>query len=154
MSKTRFLVLAVGALVLLNLVTLGYLFQDKLSSKQGGPRKVIIERLGFDEKQAAAYDLLIEKHRSAIRQKETELAATRQSIYQLLKADDFSKKDSLTTLVGELQMAVEQIHFAHFQDIKGLCKPEQRASFDALADELATFFPGKKGGKKHKSQLF
>jgi periplasmic protein CpxP/Spy len=152
MSKTRFLTLAVVALVALNVAVLAFLLVGRRPHRPPIVREIIVEHLHFDAQQVANYDRLIEKHRAEIDQKDTELVAARQAIYQLLKAEDFVKKDSLIAEVGRLQMAVEQIHFAHFQDIKKLCRPEQRANFDALVDNLAAYFPMKKGPKKNRKQ--
>lgn len=146
MNKTRFLTIAVVALTLLNIVALAALWKhNNPPPLQEGPRKIIIKRLHFDPGQVAAYDLLVEKHRADIRRKDREMAETRQAIYRQLQQDDFSKKDSLFSGIAHLQVSIEQTHLAHFQDIKKLCRPEQVADFNTLANELAEFFPGKKG---------
>jgi hypothetical protein len=136
MNKTRFFWLAIIVLVALNLVTL---FR-RMPPPPEGPRKIIIERLHFDKEQATAYGQLIEKHRADIRQKDEAIAAARQAIYSLLPGNDFSKKDSLIAEVGRLQTEVEQLHFAHFQDIKKLCREEQLADFAALSRDLEQLF--------------
>lgn len=150
MNKTRFLTLAVAALVLLNIGMAAFFLSGKMPPD--GPRKIIIERLRFDEKQVADYEKIIQKHRADIRQKEAEMMAARQAIYNQLLGEDFSKKDSLVAQVGQLQTAVEQIHFAHFQDIKSLCRAEQKADFDALVGDLATYFSREKHPKKPDNQ--
>jgi periplasmic protein CpxP/Spy len=113
---------------------------------------MIIERFNFNEKQRADFEILIKKHRVAIVQKDTELAVARQANYRQLLADGLSKKDSLAAEVGRLQTAVEQIHFAHFQEIKNLCRAEQKADFDALVGDLTNYFPGPKGRQKIDNQ--
>jgi hypothetical protein len=153
MNKTRFLTLAVIGLVLLNIGMVAFLLSGKMPPHKGeGPRKIIIERLRFDQKQVADYEKLIQKHRDDIRQKESELMAARQAIYNQLLGEDLSKKDSLTAQVGHLQTAVEQIHFAHFQDIKNLCRPDQKADFDALVGDLAQYFSREKPSQKRDNQ--
>lgn len=137
MNKTRFLWVAIVALLLLNIVTL---FRLKPPPPPEGPRKIIIERLHFNQPQVAAYDQLIERHRADIQQKDEAIAAARQAIYSLLPGDDFSKKDSLIAEVGRLQAEVEHLHFAHFQDIKKLCRQDQLEDFAKLAAELEQLF--------------
>jgi hypothetical protein len=148
MSKTKFLTGAVVILVLLNGAMLSMLWKRPAPPHLKGPRNIIIERLHFDKEQVAAYDKLVEKHRADIRQKDSEMAAARQAIYHQLQEDDFSEKDSLLAQVGRLQMEVEEIHLAHFQDIKGLCREEQVEDFRKLSTDLGRLFGKPKQPKK------
>lgn len=149
MNKTRFLFGALVALVLLNIVSLALLWQRRSPPPRGeGPRKIIIERLHFDPAQTAAYDLLVEKHRADIRRKDREMAVARQAIYGQLQHGDFSNSDSLFARVGELQMEIERIHLAHFQDIQKLCRAEQLADFEKLVAELERLFQKPKRPEK------
>ena len=150
MNKTRFLKFAVTALVLLNIGSTAFFLMRK--PPPNGPKKIIIDRLHFDANQVADYEKLIKKHRTEIIQKDAELSAARQAIYQQLLMEDFSKKDSLIAQVGQLQEAVEQIHFAHFLELKNLCRADQQADFGALVSDLARYFPGQKRQKKLDNQ--
>jgi hypothetical protein len=147
MSKTKFLTGAVIILVLLNGATMFTLWKHTAQLPPDGPRKIIIERLHFDKEQVAAYDKLVEKHRADIRQKDSEMAAARQATYHQLQGDDFSKKDSLLAQVGRLQTEVEQIHLAHFQDIKKLCRAAQLEDFNQLTADLERLFKNSKRRK-------
>lgn len=114
---------------------------------QDGPKRVIIERLRFDAQQVAAYEKLILQHQQEVSAKTKEMGAARKALFELLKSDDFSKKDSLTTVVGEVQRQIETIHFQHFRDIKKLCKGEQMQAFKDLTSDLANYFSPKQKGK-------
>ena len=140
MNKTSFLKWVVAALVLLNLGTLSILFTQRRPPHREGPRKAIIARLHFDAAQVEAYDKMVEAHRSGIHQKQQEIFEAKAALYGLLASTDFSKKDSLVEGVGHLQEEIELVHFAHFQEIKSLCRDTQVADFDKLASELARFF--------------
>jgi periplasmic protein CpxP/Spy len=149
MNKTRFLSITIALLALLNVVLLAALWKRPTPPPHEGPRKIIIERLQLDEAQVAAYDLLVAKHRADIQQKDTEMAAARQALYHQLQSNDFSKNDSLLAGIGRLQMKVEQIHLAHFQDIKNLCRGAQIPEFERLSSELERLFAKpKRVGKK------
>jgi periplasmic protein CpxP/Spy len=152
MNKVRFLMIAVVALMALNIAILAFFLTRNKPARREGPKKVIIERLRFDVQQVAAYDALILKHRADIAPKDKALSDARQAIYSLLKTNSYAAKDSLTAVVGRLQIEVEQAHFAHFEGIKQLCRPDQRADFDALADDLAVYFPLKKGKRNNENQ--
>lgn len=140
MNKISFLKWAVAALVVLNVGTIAFSFIQKRPPHRVDPQKVIIERLHFDAVQIADYEKLIEKHRNAVEQRQQSITAAKSELYQLLKSSDFAKKDSLVGRIGYLQEEIEQVHFAHFQEIKSLCKGSQVAEFDSLISELAQFF--------------
>lgn len=132
--------IALVLLALLNAVLLGVLWKGRNRMPPEGPRKIIINRLQFDAAQVSAYDLLVQKHRADIHGNDSEMAATRQALYHQLKDNDFSKNDSLLANIGRLQMIAEQIHLAHFQDIKKICRADQLAEFDQLSGELERLF--------------
>lgn len=107
-----------------------------------GPRNEIIEKLHFDEKQVAEYDLLIQDHRSAIENAQKELQHQKQQLYSNLDAP-FS--DSLLQEILKIEAKIEHIHFNHFKDIGKLCRPDQKQYFKALNQEIARLFsPGKR----------
>lgn len=140
LTKTNFWRTAALVLLVLN-VGLIVLFVTQSHPGRGeGPQKIIVERLHFDAQQAAAYEQLIQQHRTDIRAKRREMQEAKQQLYSILQGSDLSQKDALTQCVGQLQMEMENIHFSHFQDIKNLCKSDQIADFNALTGELAMFF--------------
>ncbi|TSJ42386.1 hypothetical protein [Fluviicola chungangensis] len=107
-----------------------------------GPRNEIIEKLHFDEKQVAAYDVLIQGHRKAIENAQEKLLDQKQRLYSNLDAP-FS--DSLLQEILKTEAKIERIHFNHFKDIEKLCRPDQKHCFKALNREIARLFsPGKK----------
>ena len=142
MSKIRFLTLAVALLILLNLGTLAFFLMGRKPPHQSheGPKKIIIERLRFQPDQVAAYEKLIGQHRSAIQEKEQEMAAAKKQLYALLKQDSFPQKEAFVAQINQAQQAIEQIHFNHFFELKALCTPEQQPLFDALTEDLAAYF--------------
>ncbi len=149
MNKISFLKWAVTALILLNVCTVVFFATRKHPPRREGPQKVIGERLHFDAAQIAGYENLIQKHQSSVQAKQQEITAAKSNLYQLLRGTDFSQKDALVGRIGALQQEIEQVHFAHFQEVKALCKGSQVADFDALAGELAQFF-ARPGGKDNK----
>lgn len=140
----------VAALVLLNISTLAFFFTHKRPPHPAGPRNIIIDRLHFDAAQVGEYEKLIKKHQSGIREIEQNISVAKSELYGLLQGADYSKKDSLMARIGALQMDIEAVHFAHFQEIKSLCKPAQLADFNNLTIDLARFFgwPDKKSRKE------
>jgi periplasmic protein CpxP/Spy len=146
MSKTRFLVIAVLVLVALNVATLVTVVLLRPSGPPRGmkmrtePRTVIIEKLTLDPQQVALYDGLVRQHRVAIREKESSLNQCKMALYQLLISDDSSRRDSLTRRIGAIHEEIAAIHYAHFTELKKLCREEQLPAFEALTSELAQLF--------------
>lgn len=147
MEKSKLLTIAVIALLLLNLGTLGFLVFGKNS---GGPphgphrepKYQIIATLHFDSAQQQQYENLILEHRAAISQIEGNIRMTKNRLYlQLLKDRvDNKAKDSLVDVLAAYQKQIEQTHFKHFQDIKKICRPDQLEYYYDLTQELSRIF--------------
>jgi hypothetical protein len=58
----------------------------------------------------------------------------------LQKDQQESLRDSLILEINKVQMNIENIHYNHFLDIKGLCRPEQQQAFNALTADIAKLF--------------
>lgn len=147
MTKNRLLSITVIALILLNLVVLGFHFVKKGQHpgmpphhRNGGPKNIIIKRLQLNETQIEAYEDLIHIHISQIREKEYELMEVKQHIYDLLLHNNSEEEDELYAELGRLSAEIEQIHLVHFKDLKSLCNEEQLIAFESLTKDLARLF--------------
>lgn len=140
MNKTRFGYLLIAGLLLSNLILAAFLLWPVHRPHQG-PKNKIIEILQLDEAQVKAYEGLIQQHRQQVVDQERQIRQVKQQLYAQLKTTPDSRLvDSLSHEVGRLQETIEHIHFAHFQDIKGICRPDQAAYYDQLTLELAQLF--------------
>lgn len=152
MNKIKFLQVLVIALFLSNLLILYFTFQ--LPKNKGfnpdGPKKLVIEKLHFDEKQISDYEVLIEGHRKQIRDKNEAIRYHKQALYQQLNAENDSLKVVCLLEIAKLQAQVEEIHYKHFIDIKKLCKPEQLENYEAFSKEILKIFPSNQVGKHPK----
>ncbi len=152
MDKIKLLTIAVLALILLNLGTLGFLFlsdtghhhNDAMQGPEGRPepKEIIIHKLNFDVVQVVKYEKLIHWHRGEIRRIEDEIRRTKNELYLQLNKDTISNttNDSLISVLANYQKQIESTHFKHFQDIKNLCKKEQLDDFTYLTKELSKIF--------------
>jgi periplasmic protein CpxP/Spy len=153
MNRTKLLTIAVIGLLLLNFGLLGMMILRKppglphgeIPHHEGGPKRIIIERLHLDAAQQSQYETLIEEHRSASGKLNEASRELHKDLYTLLAADpvDTAKADSLILQIAENQKATDKLNFAHFQDIKALCKADQLAEFKLLTEELAGLFAPK-----------
>lgn len=153
MNKPKLLTIAVVGLLLLNLgmITM-FLFKGKPprheDGKQGeGPKKIIIERLNFDEGQQQQYEVIITEHRSKTRELNKTSRKLHDELYSLLIENviDKTKADSITQTIAENQKAIDNLNFDHFQKIKAICKDGQIENFNGLVLDLTHLFGPKNG---------
>ena len=142
MTKVRILILAVVALVLLNVALVAFLLSHGPPPRQEGPKRVIIERLHFDAAQISAYEQIIGEHQGWVDGKTAQQKRLREELYALLQKPGRDGADSIATAIGVVQAQIELIHFKHFEAIEAICRPEQRSDFIALSQELTQLFRG------------
>jgi UDP-glucose 6-dehydrogenase len=142
MNKSKLNTIIVIGLLLSNIILVCFiLFKKPPHPMRPKPREIIIEKLGFDENQVAAYDVIIKEHQKNIRNKEEQIMNVKKQLYFLVGNNiENNLKDSLITQLGNLQMDIENIHYSHFVEIKKICKPEQMERFNQLLDEIAILF--------------
>lgn len=148
MSKTSLLTVAAIGLLLVNLGMLCFLLfhkpfpplHSRPDSPGEGPKKIIAQRLHFDQQQTAQYEKLVEQHLSAIRNLENNIRDAKNDLYTSLQSGPDTSKDSLINRIADLQKQVETVHYNHFIQIRHLCKPDQLPLFNSLTSDLAKFF--------------
>jgi periplasmic protein CpxP/Spy len=150
MSKIKMLSIALISLVVLNLaITAFFLFTkppalDTPDFYKNGPRKIIIERLGFTDSQIIQYGKLINTHMAVIKEIDDSIKIVKNTLYQTLTDKSFSGKDYLINQLSYLQNKIEHIHYNHFADIKALCTPKQLDKYNELTKDLSLFFSPEK----------
>lgn len=144
MTKVKLLGIALVVLVLLNIGTLAMLFSGRLGHhgppRGEGPKAIIIERLHFNAQQVKTYEGLIKKHMESIQAKDKAMMATRSALYHEIAEPNRATRDSLLSVIATGQWDIEDTHLEHFGEIRALCRPDQRADFDALVADLAAYF--------------
>jgi protein CpxP len=105
------------------------------------PKTLIIEKLQFDATQIVKYEKLIAGHRKDINSTEQQIHGLKNELYYLLnEALNEPKKDSLISEIGNCQVKIEEIHYKHFMDLKGICTKAQLPLFKKLTVEIARLF--------------
>lgn len=150
MKKNTLLYSIIVLLILGNLLLLYMVMAPKPKGPAGeGPKALIIERLQFDPEQVKAYEELIHQHRKDVHHTEMEIGALKNQLYSTLNQPvEANVFDSITDLIGKKQIEMERVHYAHFVEIRKLCKPEQLEAFDKLSEDLARLFAPKRPRKK------
>ncbi len=149
MNKFKLLSLVSLSLLVINIILLCFIFFSKSNHfKSSGPRKMIIEKLNFDDVQVVKYDSLIQWHRKQIRHYESEIFNLKNQLYSHLSSNILpSFTDSLIQEIVLRQVNIEQIHLKHFGDIKLLCNEQQLNAYFDLTKALATYFGAGPKGK-------
>jgi hypothetical protein len=144
MNKVKLLTGVAILLLIINFISLAFIFNNKPGRREG-PKDYIIEKLGFDENQTNEYQKLIDAHRTIVRQSDQKIHALKSQLYIGLNKNDKPINDSLINEIAQVQIYIENIHCNHFKDIKLLCKPSQIRAYNALLLEMSDLFsPGKK----------
>lgn len=149
MKKIQFLTILCLGLLMTNLILLWFLLYPGTKLRDVGPKKIIMEKLRFDEIQIKEYEKLIVWHRQEILKSERAMHDLKQGLYKTLTSNlNAESKDSLINEIGKLQIDIENTHYRHFQDIKKVCKPEQQKLFDDMTVEITDLFPRNKSTKR------
>jgi protein CpxP len=140
MNRNKFFVIIIFGLLISNIFMIAFFFMNK-HEEHSGPRKIIAERLHFDQSQITQYDRLISEHRKNIAEQEHKEIDLKMSYYALLNKSNTSKiADSLLQEIGKVSMNKEKINFNHFQDIKKICRPNQLQNFNNLINDFEKLF--------------
>ncbi len=152
-EKPKVLVAMIGALLLLNLVTLGFLWFRKPPMPPGhrgeAAAEYLIAEVGFTPSQVAEYRVLIQEH-------QVNMHSINDSIryHKLLLFNNLTINDSTVTLlesstIAAFQTALERNTFNHFSKVRALCSPDQVVRFDkVIADVLQMMAPHGPPGKR------
>lgn len=145
MNKVKFLYIIIILLVTTNVAVLlnMYLHKPPHPHNFEGPKKIIVDKLEFDSKQADAYTEIIKQHRTSIESTEQKIRTTKDKLFATLKLNKTLKRDSLIAELGVLQVEIESAHYVHFEAIKALCKEDQMERFNELTAELGRLFAPK-----------
>jgi periplasmic protein CpxP/Spy len=136
MKKSTLRTMLIVILLLGNAALITHIWTRK-SGHRDGPRNEIIERLHFTPQQVRQYDILIADHQSDIRAVERRMMALKNKLYARL---DQPINENTVIELSRVHQEIEHIHYAHFQALKKLCKPNQQGYFKALNRDIARLF--------------
>lgn len=141
MNKVKLLSILVVVLATANLLSIGFMFFMRPHGHGGpdGPKRMIEEVLKLDDQQKDQFDALVKTHHEAFKSITEGIQSARTALLQTQKKDALnpSETDSLIGRILDGRKQVELLNLKHFQDIKALCKPEQRARFEDLMDKIS-----------------
>lgn len=147
LTKTTWLFSIIVLLVALNVWSL--FFRGPRGAHEG-PKKYISEQLHFSEDQQKQYQVIIDQHRTTIKELEHQMHGQKDALYALLSSDaNKAAIDSAYAAIAATHQQIESTHFNHFLDIRSICTPEQQPLYNKLSKEFGRLFqPGRKGHEK------
>jgi hypothetical protein len=136
MEKTRFLTLVIVVLVVVNVVTLGFMFfrgSGGFPLPGGHPpvASFLIHELKLDKKQVKAYSKMHQDHHRNKNAYQRQLAIAREVFFRGLSTGDTSNIAGVTAV----QRQMEWNTFRHFRELRALCRPDQQQRFDKVIQE-------------------
>jgi protein CpxP len=156
MNRTKLLTIAVVGLLLLNLGTLTLMMFKQTGPHPAGPphrgegpKKIISERLNFDEEQQKQYEVIIKDHQFKMKELNRKSRELHDELYLLLTVAviNKTKSDTIIQQIAENQKELDNLNFDHFQKIKAICKGPQLENFNGLVLDLTHLFGPKNGPK-------
>lgn len=142
MNKIKVLSWLVVILVIINVGVVSMMvFKKPPHPMHHEPKSIIIEKLKLDAAQVVKYEKLITGHKRGIKVTGQQMQRLKNELYGLLNNElNEPKKDSLISEIGNCQVKIEEIHYKHFMDLKGICTKAQLPLFKKLTVEIARLF--------------
>ena len=126
-----------GIGMFINVLALGFFVFNEFRHRYnpGGPqlKEVMADELQFDEQQRAIYAEFVKNHQDQSATIRGEIAAAKKSYYQF-ENKNTQALEQLTATYRKL----DSLNYAHFRDIRGLCKGPQIKAFDRLLEKILT----------------
>lgn len=140
----RFLTISIALLVVLNAVTLFFLFHmhkgngHGLHGGRGGPVDYITKELKLDEKQQGQFANLRDVHHDFLKKMHREDEQLHELYFSLIKTDNPDKLqvDSVAGLIGNQRKMFALTAFDHFRQLRAICRDDQKKWFDNIVDEM------------------
>lgn len=142
-ERTKLLVILVFVLLALNITTLATIWIGKaqLNMKhdmQFGAKKLIIEKLHFDESQIEEFNVLVEEHQQQMKDLKEQIFENKEAFYSQLKNDapDTALAYQSIANITSFEEKSEHITFEHFRKVRALCDSDQKQKFDIVIGEI------------------
>ena len=159
-TRNKIYVFLIGILLLSNLALVAFFVMNKPEKKEvrrdrpgSFMKDALKNEVGFSEEQMAKFEEMATQHKQQMRPLFEDIAKTKEGFYKMLTQPGIpdSVLNSAAKEIGEKQKLIDLKIFMHFQNIRGLCQPNQQPQFDTLIQRVVhrMVFPMRKGeGKK------
>jgi hypothetical protein len=150
MKRQTLLIVFLVLFLVLNLCTLGFVFLRDSGHQRPGKHTppvdaIIIKTLGYDEAQVESFNTLKSAHHKQMMELDEGYAIALKAYFSINEdSSDKAKSDSLEQVFCRIQTEKARVTRSHFQDLKDLCRPEQKERFRELVPELVQIIVPKK----------
>jgi len=152
MNNVRFLKIALVIMVLINIVTIGYLWigrpgggmQAHDAGDNRGPFRFLCDKLQLDPKQVSTYEELRNEHHNAVvkyQEHSHQLRDLYFALMQSLPIDSMKVKQYADSIAAD-QKQIELLTFYHFTKLRAICNPEQQKIFDNVIGDALKMMSG------------
>lgn len=155
-ERTRLLIILVIVLLALNITTLATIWIGKTQHNlkhemQFGPKRLIIEKLHFDEDQIEIFNTLVEEHQQQMSELRQQIFDSKEAFYSQLKQDapDTTVAYQSIANITSYEEKAEHITFDHFRKVRTICHPDQKQQFDIVISDILKTMMGPSNGMHH-----
>ncbi len=135
MKRENILTWLVIFLTVLNGAVLFYFISKEQAPEPEPPDRIIVEALQFDDQQLAEFDRLKGDHHRKMVALNNRFRLTMGNYFLTLQTNNIGK-DSLEQLNADIEKERLSITYAHFVDLKKMCRADQLEKFNAFLPEL------------------
>jgi hypothetical protein len=136
----------VAILILINVGSLVVFWINERHYMGGSqPKEFIARELRFDEGQTEAFEIIVKKHQDQSAEIRLEITAAKKAYYKAGPTDSLALL-SLTKAYGKLEI----LNYEHFQEIRSICKGDQKQTFDQLLQKIIAGSNFGMGGQRPK----
>ena len=137
MNKYQILLFSVIALAVLNVACLAFILLGRPKPPQERFDREIIRSLNLNGQQVNKFNELKDQHHSEMIALDEQMKQPFTEYFSLLNTDGTpSKKDSLENALADLYKHKLRATFEHFEQVKGLCSPDQQKGFKKIVPSL------------------
>lgn len=127
--KSKLLYVLLVVLVLANAVLI-FMLLNKPHLKPKSPDSFLINELNLSDKQLNKFEELRFSHREEMRVVMDEMKPLKDKLFNF--KDNSTNRDSIANLIGDLESKKEIITYTYFNDLRNVCKGNQKKRFDRV----------------------
>ena len=112
MTKSKLFQWTTLLLAILNIILIAFVLNKphhRGQHRSDGNKRMIIEKLQFDEEQVVQYEALIHEHRHAVSSLDKEIMQGKYELYSLFNHDDESEKDAFIPPQPDGNYALDEV---------------------------------------------
>tara|TARA_R110000868_G_scaffold50170_2_gene160594 strand:+ start:140 stop:649 length:510 start_codon:yes stop_codon:yes gene_type:complete len=104
------------------------------SDRGENPDNFIVQELKFNDSQKEQFIVLSDAHRKEMQSISEELRNLKDGLFSKISDESVNERyvDSITSLIGEKEKAIDIATFNHFKSIRKLCNEKQKEKFNRI----------------------